>query len=74
MNDLSFSNFVFPILISRMVNIGILSTLSKFEKQILNYKQDTGFEILCFVNKARAFPAGISTMLFQRQAAPLNQR
>lgn len=53
MNDLSFSNFVFPILISRMVNIGILSTLSKFEKQILNYKQDTGFEILCFVNKSR---------------------
>lgn len=38
---------------NRMVNMGIFNALSKLESQILSYKQDTEFEILCFVNKAR---------------------
>lgn len=31
----------------------IFNASSKFEGQILSYKQDTEFEILCLVNKAR---------------------
>lgn len=38
---------------NRIVNMGIFNALSKLESQILNNKQDTEFEILCFVNKAR---------------------
>lgn len=45
---------------NRMVNMGIFNTLSKLESQILSYKQDTEFEILCFVNKARVL------LLFKR--------
>ena len=37
-----------------MDNMGIFNALSKFESQILSYKQDTEFGILCFVNKAWA--------------------
>lgn len=36
-----------------MVNIGIFYNASSFESQILNYKLDTKFEILCFVTKAQ---------------------
>lgn len=32
-----------------MVNMGIVIALSKFESQIMSYKQETKFEILCFV-------------------------
>lgn len=38
---------------NRIVNMGIFNALSKLESQILSYKQDTEFEIPCFVNKAR---------------------
>ena len=37
----------------RMVDRGTFNALTKFESQILSYKQDTEFKILCFVNKAR---------------------
>lgn len=43
-----------------MVNMGIFNALSKLESQILSYKQDTEFEIPCFVNKARVL------LLFKR--------
>lgn len=33
--------------------IWYFNVLSKFENQILNYKQHTEFQILCFVNKTR---------------------
>lgn len=33
--------------------MGIFNSSSKFESQILNYKQDTEFEIICFGNKAQ---------------------
>lgn len=32
-----------------MVNMGIVIALSKFESQIMSYKQETKFEIICFV-------------------------
>lgn len=35
----------------KLVNIGIVNALSKIESLILSYKQDTEFEIRCFVNK-----------------------
>lgn len=38
----------------RMVSMGIFNTLLKFENQLLSYKQDTEFKILCFVNIAQA--------------------
>lgn len=34
-----------------MVNIGIFNASSKFESQILSYKQDTEIDTLCFVTK-----------------------
>lgn len=37
-----------------MVSMGIFNTLLKFENQLLSYKQDTEFKILCFVNIAQA--------------------
>lgn len=42
-HDLSteFSNFVFPFLISWMVNMGICNALLKFRSQISSYKKDT---------------------------------
>lgn len=45
--------FLFPFLMFKMVNIGNFNALSKLESQILRHKQDTEFEILCFVNEAR---------------------
>lgn len=38
---------------SRIFNIDIVYASSKFESQKLSYKQDTEFDILCFVNKAK---------------------
>lgn len=38
----------------RIVNMGNFNALSKFESQILSYKQDTEFGVLCFVKKKRA--------------------
>lgn len=46
-------NFVFPLLMSRMVNIGIVPVSSKFESLILSYKRVTEVRNLCSVNKAR---------------------
>lgn len=43
---------MFSFLISRMVNMGIVNAILKFENQILSYKQGTEFEIVCFENKA----------------------
>lgn len=34
--------------------MGNFNALSKFESQILSYKQDADFQNPCFVNKARA--------------------
>lgn len=54
-HDLSskYSNFIFPDFLSRMDNMGIFNASSKFDCQILSYKQVTEFELLCFINKAR---------------------
>lgn len=32
----------------------IFNASSKFENQIMSYKQDTELKILCYINKARA--------------------
>lgn len=36
-----------------MINIGIVNASSKFEDKKLSYKQDTEFDILCFVDKPK---------------------
>lgn len=38
---------------SKMVNMGFVNDSSKFENQILSYKQDIEFDIHYFVNKAQ---------------------
>lgn len=38
----------------RIVNMGNFNALSKFESQILSYKQDTEFGVLCFVKKKKS--------------------
>lgn len=41
--------FGFPFSMFGIVNFGILNVLSKFESQKLSNKQDTEFDIPCFV-------------------------
>lgn len=36
-----------------MVNVGIFNASSNLENQIMKYKEDTDYEILCLVNKGR---------------------
>lgn len=49
----------------RMVNMGIFDALSKFESQILSYKQDVEFEILCFVIKARMLLSSVDNINYK---------
>lgn len=52
--ELEIKNFIFPILMFRMVNMVTFNAFSKFESQILSYKQDTEFGVLCFVKKKKS--------------------
>lgn len=50
----NFSTFIISFLLSIMANMDEWNALSKFESQVLSYKQNTELENLCFVNKAWA--------------------
>lgn len=41
---------MFPILMFRMIDMDIRNAFAKFESQILRYKQNIEFEILCKLN------------------------
>lgn len=47
----------------RLINLGNLNASSKFERQILSYKQIIGFQILFLVNKARTL-LGVTLIYF----------
>lgn len=44
---------MFPILMFRMIDMDIRNAFAKFESQILRYKQNIEFEILCKVNRTQ---------------------
>lgn len=46
-------NLFFSTFLSRIVNIDVFNSLTKFESQISSYKRVAEVRILCFVNKAR---------------------
>lgn len=53
--EVTILNSIFPFLMFLgFINMVILNALSTFECQMLIFKQDTGFGILCFVNKPQA--------------------
>lgn len=47
--ELNILNFIFLFFMYRMILTSIYNASSKFKSQILSYKQETKFEILCFV-------------------------
>lgn len=47
---------MFPILMFRMIDMDIRNAFAKFESQILRYKQNIEFEILCKDNRTQVLP------------------